>query len=136
MLVFQYGSNASLGRLNSPGRLNGSARPLAAATTVEGHALVFNVWSKCNKCGAASITREGDTPVWGRLYDIPDDLVDREKKRAGRRTLDEIEGEGTNYTRTRIAVVRPDTGQRLTALDPVRQITGDHVLLGSVKVEP
>jgi cation transport regulator ChaC len=96
--------------------LNGSARLVATATTVEDHVLVFNVFSDSNKCGAASITQGGDAPVWGRLYDIPEDLVVREKKRAGRRTLDEIEGEGTHYTRTRVAVVRSDTGQHLTAV--------------------
>jgi uncharacterized membrane protein len=35
-----------------------------------------------------------------------------------------------------VGIYDPATGQRLTALDPVRQFTGDFVLLGSVKVEP
>ena len=35
-----------------------------------------------------------------------------------------------------VGIYDPATGQRLTALDPVRQFTGDHVLLGSVEVKP
>ncbi len=35
-----------------------------------------------------------------------------------------------------VGMYDPATGQRLIALDPVRQFTGDHVLLGSVEVKP
>jgi hypothetical protein len=43
------------------------------------------------------------------LYEIPDYLIARETAKAHRRrSLDAIEGEGTNYTREKIKVRRPN----------------------------
>jgi hypothetical protein len=38
------------------------------------------------------------------LYHVPDDLMSRATAPAGRRSMDAIEGEGTNYKRTKLAV--------------------------------
>ena len=52
----------------------------------------------------------------GVLYEIPEYLISRETASArGRKSLDAIEGEGTNYTRRDIRV-RTQEGQILTAL--------------------
>jgi len=45
-LVFQYGSNMSVARLNSDDRLAGDAKVVCVATTIEPFDLVFSVWSK------------------------------------------------------------------------------------------
>ena len=47
--------------------------------------------------------------MWGVLYEIPDSLIRRTSAQAhGRKSLDAIEGEGTNYKREMIQVRRPD----------------------------
>ncbi|MDO8991123.1 MAG: gamma-glutamylcyclotransferase [Sideroxyarcus sp.] len=109
-LVFQYGSNMSVARLNSDDRLAGDAKVVCVATTIEPFELVFSVWSKSNNCAAADLlpSNAGRT-VYGVLYEIPDFLLSRDTaKEKGRKSLDAIEGEGTNYVRAMINVVTND----------------------------
>jgi hypothetical protein len=103
-LVFQYGSNTSFHRLNSSERLNGAAKIVTPAYTVEYFELDFTVWSNHNKCAAADIVPNGITRIWGVIYEIPDTLIYRELS-GSNRSLDSIEGEGTNYQRTNINVI-------------------------------
>jgi len=91
-LLFQYGSNCSASRLNSPDRLQGAARPVGFAETVDNYELRFDVWSNGNNCAAADIVAEGEHPVAGVLYDVPDELIRRETVPAGRKSFDAIEG--------------------------------------------
>jgi AIG2-like family len=106
-LVFQYGSNASVLRLNSEDRLRGDAQPIGIAYTDEDFELDFTVWSQKNKCAAADIIQGSGRKIWGVLYDIPDYLIHRETSQ-GRRSLDAIEGEGANYERISIRVREPN----------------------------
>ena len=99
--VFQYGSNMDTERLNSSDRLNGEATFFRVALTRDNYQLDFDLWSKCNRCAAADLVGVSGRRIWGVIYEIPDDLVRRET--AGeRKSLDEIEGEGANYERTKI----------------------------------
>jgi Gamma-glutamyl cyclotransferase, AIG2-like len=87
----------------------GDAKFLDIAKTVKDLELAFDVWSKRRKCAAANMVRKEGGSVWGVLYEVPDDLIDREKAKArGPKSLDEIEGEGTNYKREFIDVRCPD----------------------------
>jgi hypothetical protein len=106
-LVFQYGSNMSVSRLNGGDRLAGGAKFISIATTAERFELVFSVWSKSNNCAAADLMKSSTgRTVFGVLYEIPDFLLSRDTaKKNGRKSLDEIEGEGTNYVREMIDVV-------------------------------
>lgn len=109
-LVFQYGSNMSVARLNSDDRLAGDARAVCVATTVEPFELGFSVWSKSNNCAAADLlpSSTGRT-VYGVLYEIPDFLLSRDTaKEKGRKSLDAIGSEGINYVRAMIDVVTKD----------------------------
>ena len=109
-LVFQYGSNMSVARLNSYDRLAGDAKVVCVATTVEHFELVFSVWSKSNNCAAADLlpSNAGRT-IYGVLYEIPDFLMSRDTAKGKvRKSLDEIEGEGTNYSRAIIDVITND----------------------------
>jgi cation transport regulator ChaC len=110
MLVFQYGSNMSRKRLNSPERLAGDARRIGIAQTVDPYRFCFPVWSETNSCAAASISPNPDgCSIFGVLYEVPDSLVYRqEAKNLNRKSLDAIEGEGTNYVRITIDVVHSD----------------------------
>lgn len=110
MLIFQYGSNMSSKRLNSPERLSGDAQRIGIAQTAEPYRLCFPVWSKTNSCAAASISPNPDGhPIFGVLYEIPDSLVYRqEAEKLRRKSLDAIEGEGANYVRTTIDVIQSD----------------------------
>lgn len=113
MLVFQYGSNMSSQRLNAADRLMGDATFSTIAQTAEPHELEFSVWSKGNDCAAASIRKGPGMLLWGVVYEIPDHLVDR--RTAGtRKSLDAVEGEGTNYVRREIALILP-SGQPINA---------------------
>jgi len=106
-LVFQYGSNTSVYRLNSKSRLDGAARIIGPAYTREKFDMDFTVWSKSNNCAAADIVPKGSTHIWGILYEIPDNRIFR-KYSKGNRTLDQIEGEGGNYTRIKIEGIQND----------------------------
>jgi gamma-glutamylcyclotransferase (GGCT)/AIG2-like uncharacterized protein YtfP len=96
--------------------LCGDAKFLDIAETVENFELAFDVWSERRGCAAADIIRKPGSKVWGALYEVPDDLIDRKTAKArGRRSFDAIEGEGNNYKREMIEVRRPD-GQIVSAL--------------------
>lgn len=112
-LVFQYGSNMSVARLNHLDRLAGDAKAIGIATTVEPFELAFTVWSKTSTCAAADIIpSKGGRSIYGVVYDIPDFLLSRESaKKRNRRSLDAIEGEGTNYIRKTIDVIKTDGAQ-------------------------
>ena len=135
MLVFQYGSNMSSKRLNSPERLAGDAKRLGIAYTVYPYRLCFPVWSKTNSCAAASICPASDgRPIFGVLYEIPESLVYRQKARAlNLKSLDAIEGEGVNYDRTEIYVVQSDgavisaTTYLARKAGPERKTSADYV---------
>lgn len=103
-LVFQYGSNTSVKRLNSAARLNGAAKVIGPAYTKEKYELDFTVWSRGNDCAAADIVPEGNTTIWGVLYEISEELIYRHLS-GERKSLDAIEGEGSNYERTEIEVI-------------------------------
>lgn len=114
--VFQYGSNMSSERLNDMDRLGGDAKVICTAKTVEQFELVFDVFSKKNKCAAANIVSNTcGRSIYGVVYDIPEFLISRETAKAKCRTsLDEIEGEGKNYRRKEIELFSTDES-RLTA---------------------
>ena len=99
MLVFQYGSNMSSVRLNSPARLQGEAVPLGLAITEDLFDLGFTVFSSQNGCAAADLTPDGSRRIVGVLYEIPESRVLRERS-GGLRTLDDVEGEGVAYVRS------------------------------------
>ena len=103
-IVFQYGSNTSVTRLNSADRLNGAASVIGLARTLDNYDLDFTVWSKTNKCAAANIVPGGNVQIWGVLYEIPENLIDRNIS-GDKKSLDDIEGEGKNYKRINIQVL-------------------------------
>jgi cation transport regulator ChaC len=115
-LVFQYGSNCSDSEINSENRLRGDAKFAGIAETVEDFELAFDVQSIGRGCAASDIVKKVGGKVWGVLYEVPDYLIGRKTAKArGRKSFDEIEGEGTNYKREMIDVRRPD-GQELRVL--------------------
>lgn len=109
-LVFQYGSNMSTVRLNGEDRLAGDAQPIYVARTVKPFDLMFTVWSKTNACAAADLVpSKTGRSIYGVVYEIPDFLISRNTaKQHNRNSLDKIEGEGTNYIRTMIDLVKDD----------------------------
>jgi hypothetical protein len=114
-VVFQYGSNMPVRRINSKDRLDGAAKLIGAVRTVEPYELAFTVWSRMSDCAAADLIPMGaGRSIHGVLCDIPDCLLSRDTAK-GKRSLDAIEGEGTNYTRKYIEVVTPD-GQKSKVL--------------------
>lgn len=118
-LVFQYGSNTLPSRLNGVERLCGAAKVLGLARTKERFVLSFDVWSRTNECAAANLRRDGrGRIVWGVLYEIPERFLGRATVPEGRKSLDAIEGEGTNYVRAAIDVIdeEGDEARALTYL--------------------
>ena len=93
MYVFQYGSNCDSERLNSADRLNGLAKSLGKACTVEDFELEFDVYSTTNQCAASDMIRcpGSGNKVWGVLYDVPEDHVVAART-DGSKTLAQIEG--------------------------------------------
>jgi hypothetical protein len=71
--------------------------------------LRFDIWSKTNNCAAAAIVEGSGRRIWGVIYEIPDWLISRSTS-GSRKSLDAIEGEGTNYSRMPI-VVRDSDGR-------------------------
>lgn len=122
-LIFQYGSNTSTTRLNSETRLRGDAKSLGLVRTEERFELAFTVWSKSNACAAADIVADHGRQIWGVLYEIPDWLISRETSDQ-RRSLDAIEGEGKNYLRREILLLRV-SGERISALTYVAKTRQD-----------
>jgi len=84
-LVFQYGSNCDERRLNSPDRLDGDARDLCRALTVEGFEIAFNKRRQQSGSAAADLVkpRKGKRRIWGVLYEV---------SKAGFKRLKEVEG--------------------------------------------
>ena len=120
-IVFQYGSNCLESEINSGKRLNGAAKFIDIAETVECYQLAFDVYSKKRNCAAADIVRSNKAKkVWGALYDIPDDLISRETAPPGTNSLDAIEGEGKNYRRHWLLVQCPN-GKKVATLTYVVQ---------------
>lgn len=112
--VFQYGSNMSRTRMLE--RIS-EAQPIEAAWTVEAFEFTFPVWSKqANRAASGIVPSASGRPIFGVLFSIPSDPVYRQAARPGRKTLDEFEGEGSNYVRAQIAVVGATSQQRLNAL--------------------
>ena len=107
----------SAARLNSNDRLAGDAKPIGVARTAQPYELTFTVWSETNNCAAASINPSAaGRSIYGVLYEIPDVLLARDTAKAkGRKSLDAIEGEGTNYVRKPVEVITTD-GVKLTAI--------------------
>ncbi len=115
-LVFQYGSNCSESEMNSGERLRGDARFVDITETVEDFEIAFDVQSARRGCAASDIVRKAGGKVWGVLYEVPEYLMDRETaKTRGRKSFDEIEGEGKNYKRETIKV-RRSNGDTVAAL--------------------
>jgi hypothetical protein len=95
--------------INGKDRLCGDAKFADIAETVEDFELAFDVESTKRGCAASDIVRKPGARVWGVLYDVPDYLIDRKTAKVrGRKSFDEIEGEGTNYKRETIDVRSPD----------------------------
>lgn len=116
-LVFQYGSNMSVARLNCEDRLAGDAKPIYVARTIEPFDLMFTVWSKSNDCAAADLVPgSAGRSIYGVVYEIPDFLLSRDTaKQRNRKSLDAIEGEGTNYVRAMIDLIT-DNGSTVSAI--------------------
>lgn len=115
-LVFQYGSNCSESQFNGQDRLCGDAKFVAVAETVDDYQLAFDVWSTGRGCAASDIVAFSGNKVWGVVYDVPDFLITRDTAATHKRkSLDEIEGEGTNYARQPITV-KSATRQLFTAI--------------------
>lgn len=103
-LVFQYGSNTLMSRLNSPNKLKGGAKFILVVRTVHRYSFDFTVWSKNNKCAAADLLDGDESQIYGVLYDIPEESIYRHLCKTGERCLDQIEGEGGNYKRIKIEI--------------------------------
>ena len=104
-LIFQYGSNMRIARLNSSDRLNGGAKRIGSAITNEHFRFCFPVFSHSNNCAASGIIVDGQgRKIFGALYEISDHLLAK---------LDRIEGVPRNYSRQMIDV--DINGQRATA---------------------
>jgi len=116
VLVFQYGSNCLESQINGKDRLCGDARFIGIAETVDDFQLAFDVWSTNRECAASDIVVSPGRKVWGVVYEVPDFLIERKTAREqNRKSLDAIEGEGSNYTRGEIAV-RLKAGKVVTAI--------------------
>lgn len=89
--------------------------------------LDFNVYSKNRDCATADIIKSGSKPVWGVLYYIPYNLMCRETAPNNSNSFDKIEGEGTNYQRHWLPVIRPN-GKQLIALTYVVRCKSQRVI--------
>jgi Gamma-glutamyl cyclotransferase, AIG2-like len=107
--VFQYGSNTCTERLNHPLRLNGAAEVFGAALTESDFELQFDLWSEWNDCATADIVSGSGRRIWGVLYQVPEHLIRRETS-GTHKSLDAIEGEGSNCQRVEIQVGFRDSG--------------------------
>ena len=104
-LVFQYGSNASRGRLNGPRRLNGHASVQGPAEMVDDYDICFDIESKTNRCAASDLVSVNGRKAWGVLYEISDEFI-RGNRSDGQKTLAQIEG--SRYEEKNITVRRSD----------------------------
>ncbi|MBI2818771.1 MAG: gamma-glutamylcyclotransferase [Acidobacteria bacterium] len=104
-LVFQYGSNCNERRVNDKSRLNGDARDLGRALTVEEFEIAFNKRRQEKGDAAADLIkpRKGKRRIWGVLYEI---------SKSGFEKLKNIEG--PSY-KPKPIVVNDAEGRRMTA---------------------
>lgn len=104
-LVFLYGALMPSARLNSPNMLDGIAAPMGPARTVGSFDLDFSCRNPQYACATATLTPNPHTgrPIFGGLYDIPDDRIYRTTAEAP--SLDGLAGEGETYQRSNIDVV-------------------------------
>ena len=86
-LTFQYGSNATRARLNSPKRLGGQARDLGRALTLEELDIAFDVFSRTNGCAASDLVRALGRQAWGFFTTFPMTLSGERGGTAGGRSL-------------------------------------------------
>jgi len=110
-------------RLRAPERIP-EAEGVEAAWTDDRFEFTFSVWSVTKNRAASGIVRsESGRRIFGVIYEIPYDLIDRNCGRKRRKTLDEIEGEGTNYSRTVVTVSGVETGRQYQAITylPIEQ---------------
>ncbi len=91
-------------------RLQGEARVVGLACTLESFELDFTVWSRQNGCAAADIVPGAGRTIWGVLYSVPAHLIERHTA-GDRYSLDAIESEGRNYLRVPIDVRLADGGR-------------------------
>lgn len=91
-LVFQYGSNATAGRLNGRKRLAGRATVVGRAQTVDEFDISFDVYSQTNGCAASDLVETKGRWAWGILYEVAEGDL-RGRRSDGRKTLAQIEGE-------------------------------------------
>jgi hypothetical protein len=84
-LVFQYGSNCTTARLNGPNRLNGAAKDLGRAKTVEDFDIVFDVVSGTNGCAASDLIKRPGRKAWGVLYNLSKKGLERLGAKEGQR---------------------------------------------------
>ncbi len=139
-VIFQYGSNCLESQINGENRLRGDAKFIGIAHTVEDYQLAFDVLSKNRGCAASDIVPSVGSKVWGVLYEVPHFLIGRETAREkGRTSLDQIEGEGTNYERRSIHVKSPNgrvrTAITYTVIKPITDAKTNleyvrHIVLG------
>jgi Gamma-glutamyl cyclotransferase, AIG2-like len=118
-LVFQYGSNMSVARMQESTERIPEARPVEAAWTVERYDFRFPIRSKkYNRAVSGIVPNASGRKIYGALYEIPYDLIDRAVVRPGRRSLDQIEGAGKrgNYYRTTIAVVGVESNKSIEVI--------------------
>jgi hypothetical protein len=103
-------------RLRAPERIP-EAEGVEAAWSDDLFDFTFPVWSETKKRAASGIVRNGlGRRIFGVIFTVPYDLIDRTCGRKGRRTLDAIEGEGANYKRTTITVKGIASGQGYEAI--------------------
>jgi gamma-glutamylcyclotransferase (GGCT)/AIG2-like uncharacterized protein YtfP len=115
LLLFQYGSNMFAERLRQrieehqdhvPHRTHSEVRLLGSARLC-GWSLALNLWSARGKSRVANMVEDETGEVWGALYELPSELVNRcDGKRS---VLDRIEGHRTtadpeNYAKICITV--------------------------------
>ena len=100
-LVFQYGSNATRGRLNGPERLNGHAEDRGRACTVDDCDITFDIWSQTNGCAASDLIHVPGRRAWGVLYEISEEFI-RGSRKDGQKTLEQIEGPRYKETTVRV----------------------------------
>ena len=84
-LVFQYGSNCTAARLNGPNRLNGAAKDLGRAQTVDDFDIAFDVFSQKNGCAASDLIQTPGRKAWGILYDLSEESLEILKRIEGPR---------------------------------------------------
>lgn len=110
VFLFQYGSNMSPARLNSPERLNGQAKAVWAAR-LDGWGIRFDLYSKTNDSAVTDIVPAPGEHVLGVLFELPERAL---------AIMDRIEGvkvDGTgNYQRTNVEVSVVPSGQTVTAV--------------------